>query len=46
MKDGFWKTAHEGRTDFCMLLGLIFLLLVGAGTLSLDAKLTRDHGSD
>jgi len=24
--DGFWKMAHEARTDFCMLLGLLFLL--------------------
>lgn len=35
-KQGFWATAHEGRADFCMLLGLLFLLLVGAGSLSLD----------
>lgn len=28
---GFWKLAHEGRTDFSMLLGLLFLLIVGAG---------------
>src|SRR6202047_16393 len=26
---GFWSTAHEARTDYCMLLGLVFLLLVG-----------------
>jgi uncharacterized membrane protein YphA (DoxX/SURF4 family) len=24
---GFWKVAHEGRTDFCMVLGLTFLLV-------------------
>ncbi len=35
-KSGFWATAHEARTDFCMLLGGIFLLIVGAGSLSLD----------
>lgn len=33
-KAGFWGTMHEARTDFCMLLGLIFLLIVGSGTLS------------
>lgn len=38
-KDGFWKTAHEARTDFAVLLGLIFLLLVGAGPISFDARL-------
>jgi putative oxidoreductase len=33
---GFWATAHEARTDYCMLLGLLFLLLAGAGPWSLD----------
>src|SRR6266566_8769106 len=36
-KNGVWSTLHEARTDVSMLLGLIFLLLVGSGTLSLDA---------
>jgi putative oxidoreductase len=36
---GFWGMAHEARTDFSMLLGSIFLLIVGAGALSLDAWL-------
>jgi uncharacterized membrane protein YphA (DoxX/SURF4 family) len=40
MKKGFWTMAHEARTDFCMLLGSIFLLLVGAGVCSLDRKLS------
>lgn len=35
---GFWSMAHEARTDFSMLLGLLFLLCVGAGKFSLDAK--------
>jgi putative oxidoreductase len=38
---GFWVTAHEGRTDFSMLLSIIFLLTVGAGTWSMDARLMR-----
>jgi uncharacterized membrane protein YphA (DoxX/SURF4 family) len=25
--DGFWKTAHEGRTDFSMIMGLLFIYL-------------------
>ena len=37
-KSGFWSMAHEARTDWCMLLGAIFLLLVGAGAWSLDAR--------
>jgi putative oxidoreductase len=39
--DGVWKMAHEARTDWSMLLGALFLLLVGAGAWSLDALLTR-----
>jgi putative oxidoreductase len=37
MQHGFWKMAHEARVDFSMLLGLIFLLIVGSGEWSLDA---------
>lgn len=42
---GFWSMAHEARTDFAMLLGAIFLLIVGAGPISIDALLfrTRDE---
>ena len=36
---GFWGMAHEARTDWAMLLGSIFLLAVGAGAWSLDARL-------
>lgn len=38
--EGFWKMAHESRTDFSMLLGSLFLLMVGGGPVSLDAWLT------
>jgi uncharacterized membrane protein YphA (DoxX/SURF4 family) len=34
---GFWSMAHEARTDIAMLLGSIYLLIVGAGAWSLDA---------
>ena len=37
---GFWSMAHEARTDWCMWLGCLFLILVGAGRLSFDALLT------
>jgi putative oxidoreductase len=40
-KSEFWAMMHEARTDFCMLLGLIFLLIVGSGTLSFDDRLSR-----
>jgi putative oxidoreductase len=36
---GFLGMAHEARTDFSMLLGSVFLLVVGAGSLSLDSRL-------
>lgn len=41
LRDGFWKTAHDGRADWSMLLGSLFLLIVGAGIWSLDARLSR-----
>ena len=41
---GFWGMAHEARTDFAMLLGSIFLLIVGAGVWSLDACLRKQPG--
>jgi uncharacterized membrane protein YphA (DoxX/SURF4 family) len=36
---GFWSMAHEARTDWSMLLGSVFLLIVGAGPWSLDARI-------
>jgi putative oxidoreductase len=38
---GSWSTVHEARTDYCMLLGLVFLLLVGSGPLSIDGRAGR-----
>lgn len=42
-KNGIWATLHEARTDVSMLLGLIFLLIVGGGAFSMDAKLNSRH---
>jgi uncharacterized membrane protein YphA (DoxX/SURF4 family) len=39
-EQGFWKMAHEARTDWSMLLGSIFLMIVGAGRLSVDGQLS------
>jgi len=36
---GFWAMAHEARVDFAMLLGSIFLMIVGAGAWSIDHKM-------
>jgi len=35
---GAWAMFSEARTDFSMLLGLLFLLIVGAGPLSFDGR--------
>ncbi|MFD0373765.1 DoxX family protein [Streptomyces sp. NPDC127112] len=40
-KSGWWDLAHESRTDLAQLCGSLFLLLVGAGAYSLDARLVR-----
>jgi hypothetical protein len=39
-QQGFWAMVHEAQSDFCMVFGLFFLLVVGAGRLSLDARNT------
>jgi uncharacterized membrane protein YphA (DoxX/SURF4 family) len=36
-RTGFWSMMHEARTDLAMLLGSIYLLIVGGGRWSLDA---------
>jgi putative oxidoreductase len=40
---GFWGFAHESRTDFSMVMGCLFLLAVGAGPLSLDARRVHER---
>jgi putative oxidoreductase len=40
-RTGFWSMMHEARADLTMLLGSIYLLIVGAGRWSLDAVLSR-----
>lgn len=35
---GFWFMVSDARTDFAMLCSLLFLILVGAGIWSLDAR--------
>lgn len=41
-KSGFWATMHESRTDMCMWLGSLFLVIVGAGPWSADARLFKN----
>jgi uncharacterized membrane protein YphA (DoxX/SURF4 family) len=39
---GFWAMAHEIRVDWSMILGSLFLLIVGSGRWSLDDIRYRD----
>jgi putative oxidoreductase len=41
LKHGYWPMEDAARTDYAMLMGLIFLLLAGSGSLSLDARRAR-----
>jgi putative oxidoreductase len=43
---GFWSMAHEARTDFCMLLGSLYLLIAGGGRWSIDAALVAERRPD
>jgi putative oxidoreductase len=38
---GFWPLAHEYRTDFAMTLLLIYLLIYGSGSWSVDSKISE-----
>lgn len=42
LKAGWWRMEDVARTDYCMLMGTIFLVLAGSGCLSLDAHFSRD----
>lgn len=36
IEKGFWQMAHDSRTDFAMTMLIIFLVIYGAGKLSVD----------
>jgi len=40
-RQGFWFMVSDARTDFAMLMGILFLLIAGAGPWSLDAWLLK-----
>jgi uncharacterized membrane protein YphA (DoxX/SURF4 family) len=42
LHQGFWPAMHEGRTDFCMALGLIAILCIGPGRISCDTRRFMD----
>lgn len=37
--EGFWTMAHDSRTDFAMTMLLIYLIIYGAGKLSIDSTI-------
>jgi putative oxidoreductase len=37
MHKGFWLAEAEARADYSMFMSSLFLLIVGAGAISLDA---------
>ena len=41
MGKGFWPMAHEARTDFAMVMLIIFLFIYGSGKGSLDKVLFK-----
>ena len=43
VSQGFWAMAHEARTDWCMLLGSLFLIVAGGGPWSMDARLANSN---
>jgi putative oxidoreductase len=44
-EQGFWFMVSDARTDFAMLMGLLFLLVAGAGSLSVDASRASNRGA-
>lgn len=41
LERGIWAMAHDSRTDYSMLLGSLFLLLVGGGPWAVDRSLNE-----
>lgn len=41
INDGFWTMAHDSRTDFAMSMLLIYLIIYGAGKLSIDSIIQK-----
>ena len=41
LNKGFWAMAHEYRTDFAMTLLLVYLVIYGGGSWSLDSKIFK-----
>ncbi|MEJ2702876.1 MAG: DoxX family protein [Sedimentisphaerales bacterium] len=46
LNSGFWPMEDHARTDYSMLMGLLFLLVVGGGRWSLDTLLSKSKLPD
>lgn len=40
INEGFWEMVHAARTDWSMLIGLIFIVIIGAGKYSFERYLS------
>ncbi len=45
-QQGFWFVVSDARTDFAILMGIVFLLIVGSGAWSVDAHFPQSLGKD
>jgi hypothetical protein len=45
-QQGVWAMLHEARVDFSMVLGLLFLLIVGGGPLAMTRPREREGDAD
>lgn len=43
-KVGIWAVLHETRSDWAQLMCCVFLIVVGAGAMSLDARRAKTRG--
>ena len=41
LQDGLWEMLHASRTDWSMLMGSLFLLIMGGGKWSVDNQLSN-----
>lgn len=45
INDGFWKMAHDSRTDWAMLIGSLIIMLADKGKLSVEKYLFKKRAS-
>ncbi|MDQ7816435.1 MAG: DoxX family protein [Melioribacteraceae bacterium] len=45
LNDGFWKMAHDSRTDWAMLIGSIIIMFADKGKLSVEKYLLKKSAS-